>query len=44
MNKIFLVASYTDAWIEIIPICPELMATIVASYTDAWIEIDSPQK
>ncbi len=34
-----LVASYTDAWIEIYWGIPEEDVEEVASYTDAWIEI-----
>ena len=34
----FVVASFTDAWIETLPIEALLNATYVASFTDAWIE------
>ena len=37
-----LVASYTDAWIEIFRYSNNAdIERIVASYTDAWIEIGS---
>ena len=36
----YVVASYTDAWIEIIAFCRITIFRSVASYTDAWIEID----
>ena len=32
------VASFTDAWIETLPVKPELRDSFVASFTDAWIE------
>ncbi len=33
------VASYMDAWIEIIQHIPICLSKLVASYMDAWIEI-----
>ena len=33
------VASYADAWIEIVPAPPPTRIISVASYADAWIEI-----
>ena len=40
-GKFLYVASYTDAWIEIIRLSGIPAPYLVASYTDAWIEIVS---
>ena len=38
--KHFVVASFTDAWIETLKYSRDFIQLPVASFTDAWIETD----
>ena len=38
LGIIFLVASFTDAWIETVNMNESILMSEVASFTDAWIE------